>query len=1057
MKPIQLVISAFGSFCGKESIDFTKLGDKGIFLVTGETGSGKTTIFDAIMYALYGSTSGETGDTKDKGEARSIRNIRSDYAVHNTETYVELTFRHRGMVYRIYRSPAYDRINSKGNIRKKSAEAELYLCDGACLAAGTKDVTAKVTEILGIGQKDFLQLVMIAQGKFRELLTASNEKREEIFRKIFSTEIYERFTERMKEESIHWTKEYLDEKYKFADSLSSIKVSEEYDFYDSFNEWCSGQNRDFYDGTIFLPKLAEMIEQDREKETVLKKAKAETEELENRLNLQYNNAERINKSIEMLENCKREYLALTSKGDSIKCMCEELTEAETAEEIRPLYEADQRAAEDLKKAEQNCTEKQKYQKLQAAVLEDARKKCGIIPSLEQKIQEVGGFIQILRESRSQYAVLTELQKQLKQIQFELKRSRQICEKTHISWEHKRAEQAQLEKVLTENKDSAVRLNALQNEKQKAEEILKRLNDLIDEAKTIGSKKKAYEAYCEQFRVAQADYKQRRSVYEQAEDLFFSAQAGILAERLEENQPCPVCGSCHHPKKAIKPAQTATQEQLDNYRQTYERSQNEYTKIFGICTAAKSEYNTLKEKFFRDTAFLVDEENSTNLSVIWAEIIAQKRLIQQNIQNLEKQIANEMRKTQTYITAEQQSRRVSQEIEVLAENEKRLTMELSDNEAAERAKQAEIKTVQSQLMYASEEILQEQMTLKTQERTKYIQEKEDLQRQLSNAQEVCRSALDLCSEAESHRNAVKEQQAAAQSDFQTVLKKVQWHTEEFLAKIRTKEQRDEMRQFIDIYREQMTILTEREKNLNEQIKGAVFQDLTILREQINEAHQQKEIQEENLRILQRRQEENSYQYDKALCSMKRIEILQDRYTSYKRLSDTVSGTLSGTARITFESFVQTFYFDMVLKEANKRFKVMSSGQYELRRKKPTSLQGKTGLDLDVFDYYTGKSRPVQTLSGGESFMASLSLALGLSDIIQSRKGGIEIDTLFIDEGFGTLDEKVLEQAIHILNVLTEGDKMIGLISHVEALKGRIDKKIIVQKTPSGSHIIFCGEG
>lgn len=1056
MKPLKLVISAFGSFCNEETVDFTQLGNKGIFLVTGETGSGKTTIFDALMYALYGNTSGETGDTKGKGIYRSVRDIRSDYAVNDRETYVELTFQHRGVVYHVYRSPAYDRINRKGNISKKNAEAVLDFFDGSQPVVGTKEVTAKITEILGIDQKDFSQLVMIAQGKFRELLTASNERREEIFRKIFSTEIYERFAGRIKEESNSLKKDCDHEKDMFIRALSEISVCEEDDLlYNAFMEWQS--QKELYSGETLLPYLIKMIEQDHTKVAESEKEKTEMEESETKLKLQCADAERINKNLQALADCAEEHRILTAQVEDVRLTQEKLTQAAAAEEIRPFYENYKRAAEDTQKAEQDCRQKEEQQKHCAKNLTQAQQRYVIMPDLEKKIQELGSSIQVLEGSRSQYTILTELQKQLKQMQSELEEKQRFCKQTHTLWEQKKARQVQLENILTENKNSAVYLNTFQNEKQRCEDSIKHLDELMSEGRTVGDKKRRYEDLCGQFKAAETDYIQKRSVYEQAEQLFFSAQAGILADKLKDSQPCPVCGSCHHPRKAIKPVQAATQEQLDSYRKKYEESREKYTKFSMDCAAAQSEYETRKDKFFEDTAFLVDEENRVNLKAVWTKIIEEKKHIEQKIQELKIQIENETKKTQLYTEAEIQSQKISKVIEDLAEKEKQLTATVSDIIAGIQGKQVQMKTIQSQLSYTSESDLQKELNFKKQERIKFIRQKEDLQKQLSDAQAAYQSALDLYKEAESRQTAAKEQQTAAQSAYQAALEKEHWSADEFLERVCTKEQKSRMTKTVTDYQKRIAALTEREENLKEQTQGAEMQDLKVLHEQIDAVHQQKDIKEQQIRSLQLRQERNRRCYDDAQSAIKRLKPLQDKYNAYKQLNDTVNGMLRDTARMTFESFVQTFYFDMVLKEANKRFRTMSGGQYELRRREePISQRGKTGLELNVFDYYTGKERPVQTLSGGEAFMASLSLALGLSDVIQSRKSGIEIDTLFIDEGFGTLDGNVLEQAIHILNDLTAGDKMIGIISHVEGLKGRIDKKIIVQKTPSGSHIAFCGE-
>lgn len=1056
MKPIKLVMSAFGSFCGVETIDFSSLGDRGIFLITGETGAGKTTIFDAIMFALYGHTSGDTGESK-KGEFRGVNNLRSDYADHDRETFVELTFMHRDKEYRVWRSPSYERLSVRGKMTLKNAAAELILPDEAPITR-TSTVDEKIEEILGIGRKDFSQLAMIAQGKFQELLTADNDKRQEIFRKIFSTEIYQRFAEKVKDAyraSDEQCKRVVEE---FINALSGVKLIEEDALCKDYKQWAILDNKDkLYSGIKLLPEIIKTIEQDVRQQTVLEKEKAAAEELETELSVQKSKAEHMNQNIEELEKCIKERLILNAQADEIQGLRTALTQAAVAEEIRPYYENFEHTKEALKKSEQDCIQKAEQQKRCAADLTRVEKECAVLPEWQREIQNIGGTVRLLEESRAKYAALTVLQQQEKQYRSALSTVQTLCADTQRKLEAKKAEQAEKEQFLNENKDSGVILSDLQNQYQRAAELLLQLNNLIAMAAAVGRKKKDSEQKKEKFKELQAEYEAKKEQYFSEERVFMSAQAGILAEKLQEGLPCPVCGSCHHPHRAVKSAQAVTQEQLDKDYEIYEHCRKACERSSADSAAANSAYETEKKNFFDSAVFLVGMADRENLAVVWGTITSKKTQTEQELRDLESKIKIEAVKAQQYSDAQKESLELAKAIEALSQKEKRQKDEISEKTAALKAKQAELETIHSQLSYPSEDDLQKALIQQSQAQKRLMQQKEALEKKRSDARSAAQSAEDLQKDAESRHADAERKHATDRLAFEAALAREKWSSEEFLTRVRTKEQKSQMTERVTVYQSQTAILNEREKSLRRLTAGAEKQDITALQKQIEEVHEQKVYQEKRIRALQMRHEQNAQSCNAAQEALKRLTALQEKNAAYKSLNETVNANLSGVDRMTFESYVQTFYFDGVLSVANVRLRRMSGGQYEFhRRKEAEDRRVKTGLELDIFDSYTGKSRPVNTLSGGEKFMSALSLALGMSDVIQNRKSGIQIDTLFIDEGFGSLDEGLLEKAISILNDLTTGDKMIGIISHVEALKRRIDKKIVVKKTQSGSRIDFCGE-
>lgn len=1057
MKPMILIMSAFGSFVQKETVDFTKLGDKGIFLITGETGAGKTTIFDAIMFALYGSTSGDAGDSKNKNDCRDTKNIRSDYADLSVKTFVDFTFMHRGKEYRICRYPKQPYLTKRGTIGEKTADAILYLPDGE-VVDGFREATAKVTEILGIEQKDFCQLVMIAQGKFRDLLLAGNEKRGEIFRKIFSTEIYEQFAIKLKLQTKELLKEYEEANISFARALRDIEIPRENPLYDEFSAWRELKDeRVVYRGEELLPAIFESIEEDGKKLEKVNAEKIRLEETEKTLSVQYAQAVDMNESLKKLEECKLELEALKNIEEEIRLIYRRLEQTARAEEIKPYYEAYGRSVREHTKAEDDLGKKTAQKQECVYILEKAKSDYEAALPLEEKLQKENAELRILKSSLEKFAEIDSALLQIEEIKEECEKAKSEYDQNHARLEQTKNEQAQNDRVLEETKDCMVRLGNAQNKHERLTEFLKRLKALIVDAKNVKEEKNRYNQLQKEFICEKQAYEQKRSIYEHEEALFFSAQAGILAEKLTDGVPCPVCGSCHHPQKAAKPSRISTQAELDSLRKDCEQAREAWTQKSSACSASDASVKTLTSLFFQHAKELLGSEYSEDLRTVWQTIQSKTEAAQCEIFELDRQIKEENKKCEVYAQAEAKSRKLNEYIEQLTQNESVLTKRVSEHEARYRENLASVKTMRSNLPFASKEELQRVLTQREQILKETKDKIEQAQKRYSDARAALLSAENMCVELRERCAASEQKKNRETESYNLRLQEENWTEAEFLSALIPKEEREKSAQKAEEYQKQVTILSEREKSLEQLTKNAVVSDTDTLQSKIAQVHAEKEKTEVIYRSLHISYDRNRRCYDEAKTALQDIKPKREQYHSFKLLNDTVNGSLAKTAKISFESFVQTFYLDKVLEDANKRFREMSGGQYILkRREEPTSQQSKSGLELDVFDYYTGKVRPVQTLSGGESFMASLSLALGLSDVIQSRKGGMEIDTLFIDEGFGTLDGNALEEAIHILNDLTAGDKLIGIISHVAELKERVDKKIIVKKMRSGSRIVFCGE-
>ena len=780
MKPLYLKMSAFGPYKEETEIDFTKIGEEGLFLITGDTGAGKTTLFDAISFALFNDVSGSN---------RPISSLRSNFAT-TEETYVELTFQHKGKTYQLYRKPQYVR-NKKNGSGTTISVADASLSYEEKILTGTKNVSDKIIEILGINAKQFKQIAMLAQGEFIQILFADSKTRTEIFRRIFETDIFQNITDQLVDMAKKKRIETENLKTVFATNTGNI-------------HWRT------------KPSELNLIE-------FKKLNPGDIEEVLNWLQ----------------EEIKQDKKSFQEKEKQRKGLAQEIQKWENSIKIKNEIDQNQKQIETLQKE-----------------VEEQVKK-------EQNRTEKSNQLEQLKR------IITDYQKYLSE-----EEKRQV-EETRVT-----------------------KIQKLQKEKEEAALVYAKVSQ---------------------------DYQTKNQEYLEAEDQFFREQAGILAERLKPNAPCPVCGSKEHPHPAQKSASVLTQQELEQLKKqvgTYEKK-----------------YQAVKEKIT-----MLDASINTFIQAI-PESAEMHFVLEQYAQNLEEK-KQEGEKQKSELVA--QFTKIMQEMEQTQQ-----TIDQFDWES--------FRTSIEKRMQQEREELVEKRTL--------LQNVEQKQQELKAAYgKDVKGDLD---EQETQLENLKKQQEMAEEEYAQCKT---WLT--FNQKIQV--------------------------NLKENAKTLV----------------------QNMDLVARAEE----------------------------LARLASGTANGKKRIAFEQYVQATYFDQVLVEANKRFIQMTDNRYILVRKKDSDkISDRIGLDLDVLDYYNGKIRDIKSLSGGESFKAALSLALGLSDIIQSYSGGVVVDTLLIDEGFGTLDTESREQAINTLMQLTENQKLIGIISHVSELQERIDKKIIVKKGQEGSHI------
>ena len=1101
MKPLKLTLSAFGPYAGETVIDFTQLGGQGLFLVTGDTGAGKTTIFDGITFALYGETS---------GGVREASMLRSKYAEPETPTYAEYIFEYKGAVYTVKRSPDYERPKTRGKgMTMQKGEALLTFSDGRAPVTKLKEVNQAVTDLIGLDMKQFTQIAMIAQGDFRKLLLADTEERSNIFRKLFHTDIYKVIQEKLKFEAGG-----LDKAYK--ELLRSIRQYTEqvrYSVEDPLGQQWALMEKNGFEGNLEegLEVLEQFLKADKDTLKALNK--------------------QIKENDAKLENMNQLFGKVHKEADA-KARKEKLLEER--EILFPQLEQAQKDAENAAK------EPEEIQQLIFSIQKE-KEKLDRYTNLEKLISEIEDASALIEKLKTDSTALQNRQKETKAVLEEKQKEYQATDRTEkekaetdfqkekidslyagvykncgnleflltkimnletqakemkTQSEQMKKELADLEEQIVSGGNLEARENSLimrLQQIQKMKDQQKRCQILEKEAE---SKKKAY-------LIASQKRTEIKEFLNRMEQAYLDAQAGVLAAGLQEGMPCPVCGSVHHPKLTQMPEKVPTEEQLKKQKMVAEtaeqaasdssvqageaaglvqRSKEELTegiKSYAAQFLPEEKTEEILRKEVTDSelcSFVKDQEShaQTELEEIQKQKKAQldlqkkkeefSRQLEQHAKEFQKlQISIEKRKSQQESIQEQLQNQLDEPIFSWLREDTQQKM-ISDSglqqdqnsKAVYQQGSQEVSLLLQQGRTAAEWLKQQQDILdqKRKDQTALLEQRKLLETQISKVQTEITTLTDRINQNQQQTAAEKSRSEQMQKQRENMEKELGERTkEEILSQIQlqTRERKKlethykTVTEVKEALEKKMTELNSVITSLTEQLKESANISIEELNVQKENLTQQKKSLSADRDEIHARLEINGDMYEKIRRQQTELLKTETRWKWMKSLSDTANGTITGKARIMLETYIQMQYFDRILARANIRLMTMSSGQYELiRRKENKSRVGKTGLELDVVDHYNGTVRSVKTLSGGETFQASLSLALGLSDEIQSSSGGIQLDTMFVDEGFGSLDEDALDQAIRALKDLSQGSRLVGIVSHVTELKERIDKKIIVTK-------------
>ena len=928
MKPLKLTMSAFGSYAGKNVIDFTGQ-QQGIFLITGDTGAGKTTIFDAITYALYNQTSG--------GE-RNGNMMRSQYAQPETETYVELEFLYRGQTYRVRRNPDYKitKTLKNGKIREQKVphSVELTLPDGTVFPEKKNATDAKIIEILGLTADQFSQIVMIAQGDFLKLLYTKSDERKMIFSKLFRTDIYWKIQENLRRKSMEMDERIQENDRAFEQEKSRIiplPESEE------------------------LP-LDELVERLRER---LKDALKEQ-------NLRRANVEELNKKITKYEEINKLFVSLEKIRQTGKEL--EARQVESKERRQQI--------ENALKADKVLVAEQQNLRQQQAV--------------EQSVQAIAKMEETLTNNQEMFETL---KTQLQEVEAEQKR-----------------EAADIQKKMLALEQSFPSYEALQNARSEEQQAKKVWEDLEKTSEESFHKKEAgIAALKEQQKQQEQVVEQTKKNWEQTSlsasesakhyehmyEAFLKEQAGILAENLSAGCPCPVCGSTVHPDPAKLSDHAVTELEVEQAKKTRAAAEEKRDLAYAAFEAEKTEKQKLAQAVEKEEA-----------DFVLAQTIAkqQRKEAEQNYVSLQK-IAEQIREKLVYPS--------------LAEAKKQYAAMQKALEAAEQ----EIERKRQKVS----ELAEAMNTLKGQKLAE-----------------------------EENQKTAKKLAAKTEKEYAKLLEKSGFVSEEtYHLAILPERSRSKLEREEKEYESQCLRQQSEQKLLEKQVSGKTYTDTSELNEQLKAEKQALKETEKTYMELHTAYENDRSVLQNCAVYLEKGKKLESEDQVIKSLSKTANGRLSGSAKIDFETYIQRQYFKQIIHEANKRLLTMSNHQFILKLKEEANTGRKTneGLDLSVYSLVTDSERDVKTLSGGESFLAALAMALGLSDIVERSAGAIHPDMMFIDEGFGSLDAQSRQQAIEVLGELAGDSRMVGIISHVTELKEQIDRKLVVSRTDKGSRAVW----
>jgi exonuclease SbcC len=1041
MKPLKLTMQAFGPYAGSESIDFTQLGNRTMFVISGKTGSGKTTIFDAISYAIYGKASGED---------RNGPELRSQFAKDELLTEVSLDFSLRNKVYSITRSPQQLKKKDKGDgYTQLGAKAELYMWDEngekKLLASKINDVEDKIKEIMLIDANQFRQILMIPQGEFRKLLTSDSKDKEVILQRLFHTQLYKMIEDNLKAEATELKKSVEDQVQARSEAIRRIQAVTNEELRDYLDA-------DRVNDTIIIPLLkaeiasmAEMLDQ------LNSKLKNKVQE-QDRQKGQLFEAEAILKQLQTKEELKEHKALLISQEELFVEKEQQVQRAQKAALLAKQEELCHRLKGEVDKLDSNVkslkVEMEKLDGLAKQYEDQLQRELECEGDRQAAIEEVNRLVSMKEDVYSFAALLKETTAK----DVELKTAKQ----KHVVGEKNLEQQEERIASLKQQKDEIEKgkLTFLENE-SKVEKLKAELERFVKYETLLDRHQKAVQilqAITGRYENTVARFADARALVEDLEKKWMHGQAAIFAGKLQTGEACPVCGSEHHPSPALQhegniPTEKDMKEAKEQAGKWEKEKSIDEANFYQSQSAERTQKEAVQE-ILQEIRTYRKDFTEADLPHAKIEAVTTKK----NLAQLQSKLADQIKlldNVKLEIDKKETEKAALQNaIHQWAANVTELTVQFTEK-----------KTNLTRMMNVipenlrSEEEYEKALAASQNRYGMLLKQLEDAQKRLQAVKEKLSNETARLLDAEKHHIGKQQELDTEREIF--INKLTAQGFEKYGMYAASKRTEGEVRSLeaeIRNYREELRSVSDRLNELTEVLKEVKTPDVVGLKLELAKLtsaiealnHQQTDL------FVKKRDNEEIFSRVEALNEQ--MKIMEERYKLIGHLSEIAKG--QNNFRITFERYVLAAFLDDILREANVRLRKMTSGRFELLRKTDRSKGNvQSGLELLVFDQYTGQERHVKTLSGGESFKASLSLALGLADVVQNYAGGVSLETMFIDEGFGTLDPESLEQAIEALIDIQSSGRLVGIISHVPELKERIDVRLEVIADQTGSRTEF----
>lgn len=1046
MKPIYIKMRAFGSY-RDELIEFDKL-DGGLFLITGDTGAGKTTIFDAITFALYGKTS---------GGKRDGAMMRSQYAPESIKTEVTFKFLYDGAEYIVIRSPKqpnYKKLKNQERYEKLKnplpEKVELIMPDATSYIGKKEEIDNKIKEIIGLTAEQFTQIAMLAQGDFMKLLHASSEDRKEIFAKIFDTRIYELIQKELWTLSKEIAGQLEDNKKDIIRELERVRCIGDSIY---VREWEERKNTGLFRNSMEdspLNLVYDITQEGKNKQIKIRDNQERNEKELSDLKLKMQQADSINCLFKELERFQKAYFELKERAGDIEEIKQKTEKGSNALLVEKDYidlHKKEKILEDCKKR-LNILEKwieDNRLRLKELKLQSEKAKAEYdenSPLLLTEIEKLKESDERFKELELVGNTLIKLKNEMSELKIKLDKG--ITEKNHLEEKRKKLEEntdtlrKKVQNIDVLKKDTEM----LENRKVSLESVLAATENYERVLQQLSDKSAEFEK-------AQNDEQQARQEYDYLYDEFINSQAEILRAELEEGKPCPVCGSVHFDlqllsyehsdiivsNKDLNNAKNKLEKVKETKDKAYELLQQKISERDGIVYSLNNECKTLFGQVFESREKIVKEYHEVEEKL--ETLLKEEKEAEKNSLMIEQ---NENRLKELDIDLEKNT-------ESIEANKDKQTCLMLDKKELE-TKLSEIK---KHLPYESRKEAQQQMEMKQKILDSLREEMALSNEKYQNLlKEMNIKAGEFSTEKENLKIR-RNEYSKAKAGYELSLKNHDFaDTEDFRSAFVTREDLASYKETIEQYNTKVAVTQDNIKRLEnetadkEPVDMDGFQEKKVQFERIKEQLQQESEKIFNVVSVN----EESYLKSKKLYSTR--EKLNKTASVIYNVHNTANGQYSGK-RIDFQTYIQRRYFKYIIDSANKRLYKMSNHQFILqcRELKDLGHRGYVGLDIDVYSIVNDQIRDVKTLSGGESFVAALSMALGMADIIQNANGKVHIDTMFIDEGFGSLSDETRNQAIEILNELSGGNRLVGIISHVTELKAQVETKLIVNKTDSGS--------